>query len=72
MPPSCMGFSPSPPIARPMRSLAALLIVVLIASGCAEYAEFRSDPTTAKVYINDQMVGFPAVPMTVREEGQGN
>jgi hypothetical protein len=29
-----------------------------LASGCAEYATFRSSPAPAKVYLNDQMIGL--------------
>lgn len=40
-----------------MRSVAVALVAAWLLTGCAEYAEFYSDPPGARVFLNDQMIG---------------
>jgi hypothetical protein len=40
-----------------MRSIGVLLVGALLLNGCAEYAEFYSDPPGAQVYLNDKLIG---------------
>ena len=40
-----------------IRTCALVCAVVLVVTGCAEYAEFRSTPAPAAVFLNDVAIG---------------
>jgi hypothetical protein len=40
-----------------MGNRSILLVFAVLLTGCAEYAQFRSSPTHATVYLNDTQIG---------------
>lgn len=53
--------------ARPL----VFLLLAGLASGCAEYAVFRSSPSSARVYVNDEFVGLTPATMKIPRSDMG-
>jgi hypothetical protein len=51
--------------------LLVLLLLAGVAPGCAEYAVFRSSPSSARVYVNDEFVGLTPATLTIPRSAMG-